>query len=105
MAGGRPAGSKDVAPKVRGAFKRALLSLEAKGKPLSGMIEQALQDDFLNTLRTIAAFTPKEIEGTIEVNRADAAELTTAELLNIAATGSNRDTETPSGAVEPTSVH
>ena len=93
----KTAGSRDVAPNIRGAFKRALLSLEAKGKPLSGMIEESLQNDFLNTLKTIAQFTPKEIEQTIERKRSKD-DFSDEELLEIIQSGSSSisDGEAPS---------
>ena len=83
---GRKSGSKDVAPMVRGAFKRALAQCAAEGKPLSTMIKDSLEQDFLNTMRVIASYTPKELEQTIEHRRA-ADELTDEELERIA-TGS-----------------
>ena len=66
MAGkkGRPAGSKDVAPMIRGAFKRAALALEQKGRPLSLIIQEQLEEKPLDTLRAISTFCPKELEVT-----------------------------------------
>ena len=69
---------------VRGAFKRALLQCAEEGKPLSTMIYESLQSDFLNTMRVIASYTPKELEQTIEHKRS-ADEFTDAELQLIAA--------------------
>lgn len=65
----RSSGSKDVAPIIRGAFKRAVAQLDNGGRPLSDIIREHLESDFLGTLRAIASFTPKEIEQTIERKR------------------------------------
>ena len=96
----RPAGSKDVAPVIRGAFKRALLSLEGQGKPLSGMIEEHLESDFLNTLKVIAQFTPKEIEGTIEQKRSRD-DFTDDQLQQLIASASSADTSSEAESSEP----
>lgn len=68
----RPKGSHDIAPQIRGAFIRAVKGLEDDGKPLSAMIREHLESDFLNTLKVIASFVPKEmlIEGQVEHNYA-----------------------------------
>ena len=60
--GNKGAGSKDVAPMIRGAFKRAVLMLEDEGKPLSTLVKESLEDNFRDTLRAISSFTPKELE-------------------------------------------
>lgn len=57
----RTKGSHDIAPMIRGAFIRAAKSLEAKGKPLSVIIEDSLQDKPLETLKAISSFVPKEM--------------------------------------------
>lgn len=51
---------KQVASDIRGAFIRAAKSLEGKGKPLSTMWEESLQNDFLGTMRALQGFIPKE---------------------------------------------
>jgi hypothetical protein len=56
----RRAGSRDIAPQIRGAFKRAVLQLEEEGRPLSDLIKEYLEKDFLGTLRAIQGFIPKE---------------------------------------------
>ena len=56
----RRAGSRDIAPQIRGAFKRAVLQLEEEGRPLSELIKEYLEKDFLGTLRAIQGFIPKE---------------------------------------------
>ena len=56
----RRAGSRDIAPQIRGAFKRAVLQLEEEGRPLSELIKEHLERDFLGTLRAIQGFIPKE---------------------------------------------
>ena len=48
------------------------------------MLYESLQSDFLNTMRVIASYTPKELEQTIEHKRS-ADEFTDAELQLIAA--------------------
>lgn len=58
----KQAGSKDVAPMIRGAFKRACLINEAKGKSLSEIIAAELLERPLDTLRAISSFVPKELE-------------------------------------------
>jgi hypothetical protein len=56
----RRAGSRDIAAQIRGAFKRAVLQLEEEGRPLSELIKEHLEKDFLGTLRAIQGFIPKE---------------------------------------------
>lgn len=90
----RPKGSKDVAPMIRGAFKRAVAELESGGRPLSEIVREHLEADFLNTLKVIAQFTPKELEATIERKRS-AEDFTDAELESIAAGGSIDPSGTP----------
>ena len=46
---------------IRGAFKRAALRLDQKGKGLSGLIEKELEERPLETLRAIQGFIPKEM--------------------------------------------
>ena len=58
---GRPKGSHDIAPIVRGAFKRAVLQLEEKGTPLSDLIAQEMEKNVFAALRAISAFIPKEL--------------------------------------------
>ena len=58
----KPKGSRDIAPMIRGAFKRAVLQLEEDGKPLSTLIYEKLQEDVLSTLKAISSFVPKELE-------------------------------------------
>jgi len=60
----KQAGSKDVAPMIRGAFKRACLILEKDGKSLSELIAEQLLEKPLDTLRAISSFVPKELEVT-----------------------------------------
>lgn len=65
--GRRKAQGPDVAPAIRGAFKRAVLALEQGGTPLSTIILKQLQEKPLETLKAISYFIPKElmIEATI----------------------------------------
>lgn len=59
---GRKNQSRDVAPMIRGAFKRACLALEQGGTPLSTLMIESLRNDFTGTLRAVSSFTPKELE-------------------------------------------
>jgi len=59
---GRKNQSRDVAPMIRGAFKRACLALEQGGTPLSTLMIESLKSDFTGTLRAVSSFTPKELE-------------------------------------------
>ncbi len=59
---GSRAGSRDVAPMIRGAFKRACILLENEGKPLSGIIKKELEDNPLATLQAMKGFVPKELD-------------------------------------------
>ncbi len=81
MAGkGRPKGSHDVAPMIRGAFMRAARMVEEEGKPLSEIIKEQLIDKPLETLRTMASFTPKEVDVTTRKGVTDVGDLTDPEL-------------------------
>ena len=65
----RPSGSQDVAPRIRGAFKRACIILDKNGKEGTGITElmvQSLQEDFRGTLQALKGFIPKEMD--IDVN-------------------------------------
>ena len=57
----RPKGSPDLAPMIRGAFKRAALRLEEKGKPLSLLIEHELEHNTLECLKAMRGFIPAEM--------------------------------------------
>lgn len=60
MAGrGRPKGSHDIAPMIRGAFIRAVKGLEDDGIPLSTLIRQELEKNTLATIKTMATFCPE----------------------------------------------
>ena len=68
----RPKGSKDLAPMIRGAFKRACIQLDnkeggEKGIGLSTLILESLQEDVRGTLQAIKGFVPKELEVTATV--------------------------------------
>lgn len=63
--GGRTAGSRDVAPQVRGAFKRACAMLDGdggKGAGLSELLLASLKEDVKGTLQAIKGFVPKELD-------------------------------------------
>lgn len=64
---GSRAGSRDVAPMIRGAFKRACLQLDGdgeKGVGLSELIVKSLQEDVRGTLQAMKGFVPKELDVT-----------------------------------------
>jgi len=63
----RPKGSADVAPMIRGAFKRALLMLDEKravdeGQGLSEVLCEALEENPIGVLGAIGKFCPKELD-------------------------------------------
>jgi len=64
----RPKGSADLAPKVRGAFKRALIMLDEQrgvdeeGKGLSEVLMESLEENPIGTLGAISKFCPKELD-------------------------------------------
>jgi len=64
----RPKGSADLAPKVRGAFKPALIMLDEQrgvdeeGKGLSEVLMESLQENPIGTLGAISKFCPKELD-------------------------------------------
>lgn len=83
MAGkGRPKGSHDIAPMIRGAFIRAVKGEEADGKPLSSLIREQLENNPLATLKAMAAFKQKELNVT-QRNTTDPADYTDEELMEI----------------------
>lgn len=105
----KKAGAKDVATMIRGAFKRAALQLENKGKSLSEMMAKSLEDNFLATIKAIAPFCPKELDITSRKVK-DVADLTDEELeqLTMVASsiiGEDGETEADTGAGKSTQVH
>lgn len=79
----KTAGSKDVAPLIRGAFKRALLMLDDKrktdkGEGLSELLLEALEDDVKGTLQAMKGFCPKELD--IDLKAEDVTSSNRAEL-------------------------
>ena len=58
----RPKGSHDISPMIRGAFIRAAKALEDEGRPLSEIIKEQLEKNPLATIKTMASFTPKELD-------------------------------------------
>tara|TARA_R110000782_G_scaffold18254_4_gene50364 strand:- start:1981 stop:2238 length:258 start_codon:yes stop_codon:yes gene_type:complete len=64
----RPKASADLAPRVRGAFKRALIMLDERkgvteeGKGLSEILCDSLEDNPIGTLGAISRFCPKELD-------------------------------------------
>ena len=74
MAGkGRPKGSADIAPRIRGAFIRACEINKQRGKDLTTLIADSLIDDPINTLKAMASFNPKQmnVDMTARVEVAD----------------------------------
>lgn len=65
---GRPAGSADIAPKIRGSLKRAMLMMEEAGKPLSTIWLELFADDPVNAMRLAISLLPKEIQADVNVN-------------------------------------
>ena len=57
---GRPPGSHDITPQIRGAWKRACLIVEDRGSSLSELIADAIEKDVLAALKAIQGFLPKE---------------------------------------------
>ncbi len=64
----RPKGSADVAPAIRGAFKRALIMLDEKrqvsekGQGLAEVLCESIQENPIGTLGAISRFCPKELD-------------------------------------------
>lgn len=59
---GSKASNRDVAPMIRGAFKRAVLALEDGGRPLSTIMMEQLEENPLGTLQALKGFVPKELD-------------------------------------------
>ena len=62
---GAKASNRDVAPQIRGAFKRACLMLDGEGEKgvgLSTLILESLRDDVRGTLQAIKGFVPRELD-------------------------------------------
>ncbi len=70
---GRPAGHADIADKIRGAAKRALLMLEEDGKPLSELLLESFRERPLDTLNALARWSPQQttVKGELDVRHAD----------------------------------
>ena len=105
----RPKGSHDVAPMIRGAFKRAAKMLEQEGKPLSVLIKKHLEDDTLSTLKAMASYIPKEHNVT-QRTVGSVSDLTDAELdqlksLAITLLGGSGDGEETDSEGDASSVH
>jgi len=82
----RPKGSHDVAPMIRGAFMRAVRMIEEgkSKKSLSEIIMEQLTEHPLETLRTMASFTPKEVDVTTRQGITDVSQLNDEELEQLA---------------------
>lgn len=65
MAGSRK-GRNDIAPEIRGAFKRGILIVQEKtGKGLSELIADAINEEgILKVMDAIAKYVPKELDVT-----------------------------------------
>lgn len=104
----KPAGSKDVAPMIRGAFKRAVMQLEQGGRPLSTLMVESLQENFRDTLRAVSSFTPKELEITnmpTDIKDMNAEQLEQLTSLALACIGDAGDSEQGSSTEQPDSLH
>lgn len=65
---GRRAGSRDVAPKIRGAFKRACILLDEgknEGDGLTELMVESLKSDFKGTLTALGKYVPIELDAAI----------------------------------------
>ena len=65
---GRRAGSKDVAPRIRGAFKRACIMLDegkSEGEGLTELMYKSLNEDFRGTISVLGKYVPVELEATV----------------------------------------
>ncbi len=82
----RPKGAHDVAPMIRGAFIRAVKMIEQgkEKKSLSEIIMEQLKEKPLETLRTMASFTPKEVDVTTRQGITDVSQLNDEELEQLA---------------------
>jgi len=62
----RPKGVRDVAPEIRGALIRALAIMEDKGKPLSTLIVDAIEEQgILKVLDTLSKYNPKTVDANV----------------------------------------
>ena len=59
---GRPKGSADFAPEVRGGLKRAMKIMEERGKPISTIWLDLFENDPLNAMRLAISMMPKEMD-------------------------------------------
>lgn len=65
---GRRAGSRDVAPKIRGAFKRACILLDKgkeEGEGLTELMVESLKNDFKGTITALGKYVPIELDASI----------------------------------------
>ena len=105
----RPKGSHDIAPMIRGAFKRAAKMLEQEGKPLSLLIKKHLEEDTLATLKAMASYAPKDLNVT-QRTVGSVSDLTDAELdqlksLAVTLLSGNGEGEATESEGDATSVH
>lgn len=86
----RPKGSHDVAPMIRGAFIRAVKMIEdgKEKRSLSQIIKEQLEERPLETLRTMASFTPKEVDVTTHKGITDVSQLNDEQLEQLASLAS-----------------
>lgn len=104
----RKKGSPDVAPMIRGAFKRAVAQLENEGKPLSELIKKSLEENLRDTLRAVGSFTPKELEVTRKPSKLE--EMSDDELEQLASLATSvlsesGDSEEGDGTAQLNSLH
>ena len=90
----RRTGVKDIAPIIRQAFILAAKRLEAKGKPLSDIMERQLEKDPLATLRALGPYVPKNVNIDADITsrtEADGLPETARLVTGLAAAGSTED--------------
>ena len=68
MAGGRPKGAHEIAPKVRKAFLKAIENLKAGGgiTDMADIFQEMITQDPFKAFDVLAKFTPKEVVADIQ---------------------------------------
>jgi hypothetical protein len=59
---GRPRGSHDVTPQIRGGLKRYFKMLEDKGKSVSDIWRELFEKDAATAMRLAISIMPKELD-------------------------------------------
>jgi len=81
---GKPAGARDIAPKIRGYFIVALDRMAKNREPLDKLIEKGLKEDLKGTLTALAKYMPAEVAVVVEDKRT--IDMSDNDLLEIAKT-------------------